>query len=407
MLQGIGINDTIQALIREGERKHDTVIPVDKTEHLTVSLPDADGEFDINLPPSYDDTGARTHDGGAYDMSDTAMAQLAHRLHIRQDYLTRIRETMPDVFKHTIDRHFEEHDRGFFTRTFEPNEDNPKGMLRALLSPAYKVIDHLGLLMGSSNEAEQVEDRPKTSVLHALADMNANVVAAQITPDKLFLKAVTPFKVDINQKPPNAPSGWQSPEGGDHVRGGCMITNSETGRGGFHVNFYVERLICTNGMVATSKSFEAISQRHVGGVVDADRVQTFVRNETQEKIAEALSMTAVDAVRGMLSKEHLEIAAQQFRDGKEITFGGSNERDAENVVDATREKYNMTIEEGKRVYERLFTNRPSTQSDFNLFDLTNAITQVAHVNMTDFTRSTEFETIGGQVLAAAALPAAS
>src|SRR5204863_7289562 len=95
-----------------------------------------------------------------------------------------------------------------------------------------------------------------------------NVVSAEVTERKLYIKVVSPrLEAQIE------PSNLHRPHGRHHflkeaqvVQAGFIISNSEVGLGSLSVQQVVYKLMCTNLWTVET----AYRQRHLGKVLEAD-----------------------------------------------------------------------------------------------------------------------------------------
>jgi hypothetical protein len=265
-----------------------------------------------------------------YEFRPTAVAdgQIAASLGIPVTYLRRTRESRPDLYDANVNGWIsgraggpngdfqvaEPDERKMLLRTFLGEPGNA-GVLRAVLSDRYGIIDNLDVLTAALSGV-QASGTP------------IEVVGADLTDTKMTLRIACPA---INIDASELLKGYRSPFGSgvyDHANGvtrhwtrgtlpqqwrdrygvdengvfvGLVITNSEVGGGAFTIVPSVIAYVCTNGAHITK---DAMRKVHLGSRLDEGDVEW--SGETQRKALELITLKARDAVQHFLTTGYLQ-----------------------------------------------------------------------------------------------------
>lgn len=146
--------------------------------------------------------------------------------------------------------------------------------IRAFLPTNYRPVDCLDL---------------GTNLLPVFKENGLNVVSSEVTETNFYLKALILEKeFEIKSKVV-----------GDVLNFGVAVRGSEVGAGGIKIEPFVNRLVCTNGMIA-SKSIKEF------GLTKGDEwgeVNKFFSKETLSEINTAFIMKVKDVIKGIMSDE--------------------------------------------------------------------------------------------------------
>lgn len=156
------------------------------------------------------------------------------------------------------------------------------GKVRAMLSASYRRLDSYDLA---------------NTVLPVLLQHKFQVVSAEITETRFYLKALTP-KVTAEVKP------------GDLVQFGLMISNSDVGAGTFRVEPLVYRLVCANGMICDT----AIKKFHLGKNLAGDDVQELLSQKTLQMTDAAFFAQVKDLVIASMEPQMFESQVNRLRE---------------------------------------------------------------------------------------------
>ncbi|MBM4305144.1 MAG: DUF945 domain-containing protein [Deltaproteobacteria bacterium] len=142
-------------------------------------------------------------------------AQIAERLDIPLKYYSRMEDEAPALLAENVNTWLKAGPREFFVRGLGES-------VRALLSGKYRVIDHLDALYCSLNEL-QAHDTEVEDCYLSETEMNLKIKSNHL-------------KDFVRHKD-------------DHIIGGLLLVNSETGHRALRVEPRTFRVLCSNGMV--------------------------------------------------------------------------------------------------------------------------------------------------------------
>lgn len=254
-------------------------------------------------------------EGSQFIPTEIADGQLADKLGIPVQYLRRLRAERPDLYDANINgwtrgaevlddtenqvAYYAPDAREGLLRTFQGEVGEP-GILRAVLSDRFAIIDNLDALMAV---LAGVKD----------ADTPIQVLGADLTETRMTVRLAAP-EIFVNS--PQLLEGYRSPFSGtnhvpqwaqdkfgvdaDGVFAGLVISNSETGGGSFLVAPRFMVLKCTNGMMIKK---DALRQVHLGGKLQTGNVAW--AEDTQRTSLELVTKQARDAVKAFLNPEYV------------------------------------------------------------------------------------------------------
>ena len=335
MMTGRSIQDVAVELDRQRKTKRDFIVP---TSFMSFTVK---GEL------------FNRNSGKALPLTSYAHRQVASFLDVPHAYYERMRSTAPELLKSNVDTWLARSPAGTkrMVRTLD-------GQCRAFLSDRYLPIDNwdvLNVLLPSINEA------------------GCQVVSAEVTESRLYLKAVTPrITGEIAV--------------GDRVQAGILIQNSEVGKGRVEVSPLLWRLACRNGLIVQDMS---LRRHHLGRRIQDEDVEAngIYSRETVAADIKAFLLKARDSVKAVLQQEIFDgiVATARAAAGEKI------EDTVEYVEDVT-DRYGLSDVESKGVMERFIQG-----GDPTLWGLVNAITFQAH-EIGDYDRMVELEKVGGLLL---------
>lgn len=251
--------------------------------------------------------GVTTADG-RYRPNTVAVEGIADKTGIPVKYLRTLHADRPDLFDANVNGWLrggidashqvaEPDARSFMLRTFKPQDgsDEP-GILRALLSDRYKVIDDLDIV---------------ASVLEGVKEsgIRVEITGGDLTDRRMRLRLKAP---EIQALAPTLLKGYRSPftgqTGTDNpvVFAGLEISNSEVGNGAFSIVPRLEIQICANGM---RRTMDAVRNVHLGGKLESGVVNW--STATQEKNLELVRSQTVDAVSQFLDVSYMQTVIAQ------------------------------------------------------------------------------------------------
>jgi hypothetical protein len=188
--------------------------------------------------------------------------------------------------------------RSFLVRTFA-DPLGGVGIMRALLSDSYGIIDNLDVLM---------------SVMEGInaSGVDTHFESADLSETRMCVRFSAPA---IAELAPDLLKGYRSPYSGataeenPTVFAGFEVTNSETGSGKFNITPRLIVQICNNGMKMTK---DAVGKIHLGSKMDEGIVKA--SQETQKLTLELVRSQSKDAVDTFLSLEYVRGAIARLEE---------------------------------------------------------------------------------------------
>jgi hypothetical protein len=173
---------------------------------------------------------------------------------------------------------------------------------------------------------------------------------------------------------------------GDVVQAGIVISNSEVGLGAVHVAPLVFRLICANGLVV-----EQFGQRrnHIGRAEGASEGEVYeiFQDDTLKADDHAFSLKLRDTVRAALTESTFERILEGLR------VAAETEVRPKKAIEEVSKRFSLNEKESDALLGFFMTERNPT-----LWGLSNAFTAMSQ-SLEDYSRASEFEKFGGDVLA--------
>jgi hypothetical protein len=332
MRQGRNILDLADELQRQQETKRDFV-----ADTRALEIDESGMELD----------GLNGHKCG---ISSLAHEQIGQRVGIPKKYYDKMREASPALLAQNVNHWFRHTPERRMVRTLD-------GMVRAFLSERYRPLDNIDMAQ---------------AVLPSIAGMECQIISAELTDRRLYIKAVTK-KLESEVRP------------GDVVQAGIVVSNSEVGCGSVKVEPLIYRLVCSNGLIVPDHS---LKKYHVGREYGGEDVQEFYRDETREADDKAFWMKLRDVVAGTLSQDIFARIVNKMREASERKI----ESDPVKVVEVTRERFGLTDDEKGQVLRHLIIS-----GDLTAYGLSSAITRTSQ-DVPDYERATELERLGSEVI---------
>jgi hypothetical protein len=250
------------------------------------------------------------------------------------------------------------------------------GQVRAVLSPRYRPLDNFDLA---------------SVVLPKLLEVNAQVVSADLTETRLYIKAILP---DLSDSLPkgmvwgnghNAVAEYGSNEPG-RVVAAIVVSNSEVGAGTLRVEPSVFTTWCTN--LAIMKA-AAMRKYHVGRAFEADENLEVFRDETRQANDRAFFLKVADVTAAAFDRTIFQAAVAEIREAAE--------RDIESealprVVDMAVKELALPPASSSPILNWLARGGDLTQ-----WGLASAITATS-ATLSDYESATQFERAGGELL---------
>lgn len=364
MKHGRSIQELAAEIARQADAKRDLLAPAqalrmvnfaESASHPADPLTKDEHQRAIGLQ-----VGAPTN---LFAINEVAHDQLALFTGIPGRYYDRMRIEAPHLLADNVNTWLHASDAKRMVRTLD-------GKVRALLSDSYRPLENLDL-------AE--------AVLPVLAEMRIEVVSAEITERKLYLKCVDER---INR---DIPLGHRMGDGSHTIFDTCVpamvITNSEVGFGALSVETGMLTKACTN--LAFFKQ-QSMRKRHVGSRHEllGDDILELLSDETRRATDAALWLQVRDVVRGAFDEAKFSARIAKVAGTVEQKL----EADPVKVIEVTARRFGMTEGERSSVLTHLING--GSLSRYGLF---NAITRTAE-DLAGYDRASEFERLGGEII---------
>jgi hypothetical protein len=346
---------------RQAEAKKDYVA---STKDMKVVVPDGDfsrtpdGRVKLEL-------GGKS--GELLDIGDTAHSQIATQADIPLGYYRRMLAEQPELLARNVNTWFAEKPAKRMLRTLD-------GKARALLSDKYRPLDNYELL---------------EAALPALQSASLELVSAEVTESRLYLKAVDRA---IQRHIPNgfrmgdgSHQFFQVPNG--ELIAAVMLGNSEIGYG----NLSVERGWLNSGCTNLAWGFKSgsLKKRHVGARLDiGEDLYKVLTDETRRATDQAVWLQFRDTVKAAVTKEGFDQLVDTL-----IEAGSEKiEADVVKVVEVTAKRFGFNDDLRSSVLKHLIEG-----GDLSKYGLANAVTSAAN-EAADYDRASELETLGGRII---------
>jgi hypothetical protein len=338
MFMGRNLSDFSRELIRRQETMRDFV---DTTHRMRM----------VNGKLEFGEDSRRY----SFPVNKIAAQQIASFTGIPSAYYHRMRENAPALLDTNINAWLEKEDTTRMIRTLD-------GRARAFLSNKYLPIDNYEIAMRV------------LPVLARIIDLSDKNVSCEITDRNMYIKVVN-YKMEREVTP------------GDIVQSGIIVTNSEVGQGMVSVMPFMNRLVCSNGMVI---DIAAKKRRHVGKTIDLtqDDFQIY-REETINAANQAFLMQIEDTVSAVADEVKFDRILDSMREAKDKKFTNKN---IPAVVELATKKYGIAESAKDNILTHLIR-----EGDTSLYGLANAVTRYSQ-DVEDYDTATDLEAIGGKMI---------
>ncbi len=280
-----------------------------------------------------------------------AHRQIADKLEIPEKYYDRLL-LHPDAWAFNVNWWLEREPKHFLMRTFQEKNDG-MGIIRALLSNRYRVIDHMDALFTALEELRKFS--------------GVRVESCDLTEDRMYLRVSHPgIRAEI--KP------------GDEILAGMILANSETGIGKLYVKPRLLRLVCKNGLVTDL----GVEQVHLGKKLSEEFLYS---DETQRLENELLFRKIKDMVRSIFSPDTFQKLVDLLRESAEVRVL-EPEKAVKNIVT----RYVLRETQKEEILRSFIDGGDSSK-----YGLIQAVTHAAHAE-TDPNEASRIEAIGGEIL---------
>ena len=298
---------------------------------------------------------------GNYNIGDYAHRQIGEHTGIPFKYYNKMMTEAPGLLTANVNHWFETNPANRLIRTLDDK-------IRAYLSNNYRMMDNYDL-------AE--------AVLPVLTEAGATVHSADIRENKMFIKAVIEGRTQ-EIPPPAGSQGRAVP-----VQPGIVISNSEVGDGAISVQPAVHTLSCLNMAVWAQHALRRI---HLGGKLseDNDRIKQYLSDQTIELSDAALWSQVRDITNAAMTGSMFDDIVAQLTAARTQGIPVSI---VNTVIERVSNRFGIFEGEQGSILGHLIDG-----GELNKFGLHNAVTRASQ-DMDSYTRATEFEHIGGEIIA--------
>lgn len=344
MKQSMSFDELSAKIQQDAQSSHDFMCPT--TEMFLTTEPDG-GTSRLATP------------SGHFTMRSTAERHLAELCGIDRRYYCKMRQQA----SHLLDRNV-----NHWLATSTPKQRIVRAHdkeARAIVSSRYAMLDNDALL----RTVEPVMD-----------ELGLTVESCDVSDEKLFIKMVSPRLTGEVKV-------------GDHVQAGLIIRNSEVRCSAVEVDWFVKRLVCTNGMVVNGPNGRGAFRRHVGrdwnkangakpapfgeipANVERDEWERSIWNDLQVSLRQSLSSDAFTSLLERLT----------------LTTTLKTRLQPDKLVERVSEHYRLSPGEQTSVLYHLLRDE-----DMSLYGVLNAVTRTAE-DVESYERATELEELGGRL----------
>jgi hypothetical protein len=292
---------------------------------------------------------------GAFDIGETAHAQIAARLKIPLTYYRRMVDDAPALLSKNVNHWMDRDGARRMVRTLD-------GTARAFLSDRYRVMDNDEILMAT---------------LPVLRDLKVDVRSSSLTEKKLYLKCSFP---DLQREIKGSAAK------GDVVEAGFVLSNSEIGHGSINVQPMVLRLVCLNGA-----TFNELGMRryHVGRANGkGGNPHEFFKDDTLIADDRAFLLKLRDTITAAANETHFKMLADKMEAAADRRIEGNPVKS----VEVVKKKYSLTEGEEAGMLQHLISG-----GDLSQWGVVNAVTRMSQ-DVTDYDRASDLERLGGRLV---------
>ena len=341
MKKGIALGDLAKQVQAQGNAKRDFV-----ADSKCIRMK-ADGHtLNINGGSVEDMT---------FSMTNTCHRQVGGTLGIPAKYYDRLQNNSPSLLAQNVNWWLHTEPKQHMVRTLNMEGDEPTA--RAFLSERYRPLDNIDLI----NE-----------LVPLICDRGADVRSCELTESHLYLHASFP---DIEREIKT----------GDVVRSGLVIRNSEVGLSSLKVQPWIERLVCSNGMIVADSG---VRKYHVGrNLSSGELAYELMSSETKQQTDKAFWMQVQDVVKSTIEEAKFENIVNAYAEKAELEVAAPAK-----AVEVTTDHFGLSADEGKTMLQHLCEG-----GDYSQWGVANSVTRMAH-DVESYDRAVELEEIGGHVM---------
>lgn len=351
MKSGLSLVELATKIERQQSTKKDLVA---STEHMQVAVEDSKVKLKVG-----------NGDGYSFDVNEVAHQQLAQHTNVPAAYYKKMQQEAPELLAHNVNTWLKKTPAKRMVRTMD-------GTARAFLSDRYRPLEN-------SDLAE--------AVLPVLLELGVEVMSAQITDTRLYIKAIDKSVVRDIPAGHHIGDGTHTIVKARQLSPSITISNSEVGMGALSIQGGVFDGFCTNLAVFGERSMR---KYHVGGKHEIAGEELYaLLSESTRRITDAAVWAQVrDVVKGAFEVAKFDALVGKIQGTQQEKIEG----DVVKVLDFSAKKFGINEGEKASVLRHLIEG-----GDLSRFGLYNAITRTAE-DLPDYDRASEFERLGGKVI---------
>lgn len=300
------------------------------------------------------------------DIGTTAHEQIGANVGIPKKYYDRMITEAPGLLVSNVNWWLAQQPSKQLVRTLDDKA-------RAYLSDSYRPMDNLEL-------AE--------AILPVLSQMGVEIMSAEITEKRLYIKAVDQSVVREIPEGHHMGDGTHTIVRMAKLSPVITISNSEIGHGGMNILAGTFNSFCTNLATFGERSMK---KRHVGSkfgdFVEGD-VYAMLSDDTRRLSDAALWSQVRDVVKAAFEEAKFDSLMGKLTNAQQNTING----DVPKVVEVAASRFGFTDGERKSVLDHLIRG-----GDLSQYGLHNAVTRTAE-DLPDYDRATDFERYGGMIV---------
>lgn len=349
----MNLADVAAELQRQLTTKHDYLVPANDIRLAAMPLGDGSGEADMLML-----FGEHEH-----HITKTCHQQLADRLGVPRKYYERMRNEAPGLLADNANHWLANDSDRRLVRCLD-------GSSRAFLSDRYRRLDNVDFVQ---------------ALLPAVTECGAQVVSADVSHDRLYVKCVVPhLTADILA--PGSMRG-KGHDRFDIVQAGLVLSNSETGAARLALQPAIHTVACTNLAVFRDA---AVKKSHIGAKAGDDEQgdeYKYMSDETRQATDRALWLQLADLARAALDGRVFNELCDKLREARGLVV----HKPVEAVEELCRTNA-LTDSDNDGILRYLVDG-----GDLTLYGLHSAVTRHSQ-DLDDYDRATELELLGGQLI---------
>ncbi len=347
-MKGLTLPDLAAEVERQNNTKRDFIAPASRIKYV-----EGDEEEGLTRLRMQGET-------KPFDIGTVFHNQIGEHLKIPRAYYSRMLSNAPVLLRRNVNHWLAKDPSPRMIRTLD-------GRARAFLSDRYRVLDNYDLCQ---------------SVLPLFARHKLEIVSAQVTEKRMYIKAVDPkLRAEVGQR-----------QVGDVIQGGVSVWNSETGNGTMGAEAFIYKLSCKNGLTVP---MSGLKRFHLGRRYEGDeaRAQEIFRDATRRADDKAFFMKMQDVVNACLKEEMFQKVIEKLDNAaSDNQLESKNGRPLADAIEVTRRSFGLSETEGESIMKHLIAG-----GDLSRWGMANAVTRTAQ-DSESYDRFDDLQRIGGQII---------